>query len=117
MISLDLPWPPTTNTMYAVVRGRKILSKKGRIYKADVLQIVLQRGVNHSLSGRIKLYIDAFPPDKRRRDISNIIKAIEDALTNAGVWLDDSQIDELIVTRCEREKGGRVHIQVTQIEN
>ena len=37
--------------------------------------------------------------DKRRKDISNIAKAIEDGLTKAGLWADDSQVATLLLTR------------------
>jgi Holliday junction resolvase RusA-like endonuclease len=62
--------------------------------------------------GRIALAMDAFPPDRRRRDIDNIQKATLDALEHAGVYQDDSLIDMLFTRRCEVVPGGKVHIQI-----
>ena len=36
--------------------------------------------------------IEAWMPDKRVRDLDNLLKAPLDALTRAGFWVDDSQI-------------------------
>ena len=58
------------------------------------------------LTCRLGLKLVLNVPDKRKRDISNCVKAVEDSLTKAGVWLDDSQIDRLIVERGVQTKGG-----------
>ncbi|NBW23084.1 MAG: RusA family crossover junction endodeoxyribonuclease, partial [Caulobacteraceae bacterium] len=42
---------------------------------------------------------EAFPPDKRKRDLDNVLKSLLDALTHANVWDDDSQIDDLRIYR------------------
>jgi Holliday junction resolvase RusA-like endonuclease len=39
----------------------------------------------------------SFPPDARRRDIDNYNKALFDALTHAGIWEDDSQVQRMLV--------------------
>jgi crossover junction endodeoxyribonuclease RusA len=38
-----------------------------------------------------------YPPDARRRDIDNYNKALFDALTHAGIWEDDSQVQRMLV--------------------
>jgi crossover junction endodeoxyribonuclease RusA len=45
-------------------------------------------------------------------DIDNRVKAALDALTHAGVYDDDSQIDELFVARGDIVKGGRCQVMV-----
>jgi crossover junction endodeoxyribonuclease RusA len=51
-------------------------------------------------------------PDRRARDLDNLPKALLDALTHAGLWEDDSLIDELHIFRCGPIKGGCVVVQV-----
>ena len=46
----------------------------------------------------MKLTLSVYPPDKRKRDIDNILKALLDSLTNAKVYLDDSLIKQLDIT-------------------
>ena len=63
------------------------------------------------------VFVRAFMPDKRRRDIMNLEKILSDSLTSAGVWLDDSQIDDFRIVRGSVEKGGRVEVVITEILN
>jgi crossover junction endodeoxyribonuclease RusA len=47
--------------------------------------------------------------------LDNVPKAVFDALTHAGVWQDDSQIDDMRVTRCNVFKGGAVRVSVQEV--
>lgn len=105
-----LPWPPSVNTYYAVVNGRKILSKKGRLYKAECKVAMLEQGVKRGLQGDICMTIYARPPDSRRRDLDNILKPILDALTEYGAWDDDSQVSDLRIQRFNKKKGGEISV-------
>ena len=48
---------------------------------------------------RLSLFICAFPPDKRHRDLDNILKALEDSLQHAEVYKNDYQIDSIYIKR------------------
>ena len=52
-------------------------------------------------------------PDKRRRDLDNLLKATLDSLTHAGVWSDDSQIDALSIRRFPI--GGMLKVRIEEI--
>ncbi|EFX26484.1 putative holliday junction resolvase, partial [Escherichia coli O55:H7 str. USDA 5905] len=56
--------------------------------------------------------IIAEPPDKRRRDLDNILKAPLDALTHAGVLMDDEQFDEINIVRGQPVSGGRLGVKI-----
>ncbi|EFX11908.1 hypothetical protein ECO9389_10344, partial [Escherichia coli O157:H- str. 493-89] len=47
----------------------------GERYRRDVALIVRQQRLKLNLSGRLAIKIIAEPPDKRRRDLDNILKA------------------------------------------
>ena len=115
MITLVLPYPPSVNSYWRNLAGRTVLSKKGRLYKTAVCRAVIAAGGNKKLTGRLAVSIVLHPADKRKRDIDNSIKAIGDGLQSAGVYLDDSQIDRLTVTRGEIEKGGIALVTVATI--
>ena len=66
------------------------------------------------MGGRIALAMDAFPPDKRVRDIDNLMKPTLDSLQHAGVFFDDEQIDILIGRRREVVKGGRLDVRINE---
>ena len=108
MVTVVLPWPPSVNSYWRSYRGRNILSKRGRLYKEAAGRAVLAAGANRHLSGRLRVKLVAYPPDNRRRDLDNLAKGVLDSMQGAGVYLDDSQVDELIITRAEVERGGVV---------
>ena len=102
---LTLPYPPSVNTYYTTVAGRRVLSAKGRQYK-ELVWAETRGSLCFPACVRLSVSIALYPPDKRRRDLDNTLKSLLDALTAASVWADDSQIDELTVTRREVAKGG-----------
>jgi Holliday junction resolvase RusA-like endonuclease len=65
---------------------------------------VLQRAGSVG-EARLRIDIECRMPDRRRRDVDNVPKAVLDALTHAGFWSDDSQIDDMRVWRSELMEG------------
>ena len=76
--------------------------------------IVRQQRLKLNLSGRLAIKIIAEPPDKRRRDLDNILKAPLDALTHAGLLIDDEQFDEINV-RGQTVPGGRLGVKIYEL--
>ncbi len=113
MIRLTLPWPPALNHLYATFRGRRILSRDGRAYHQRIA--VMLRGKRPTMTERLRVVIEAFPPDRRRRDIDGVCKALLDSLTKAGVWTDDSLIDDLRILRRDVVKGGSILLSAEPI--
>lgn len=116
--TVTLPWPPSTNRIWrnVAVRGRPrtLLSDEGRRFRAAVGQLCADCHLyGLRLDGRLQVEILAFPPDRRLRDLDNLQKAPLDALTHAGVWLDDSQIDRLMVERGKVVKGGELQVTIS----
>lgn len=66
--------------------------------------------------GGLAVTVDLMPPDKRKRDIDNIQKAILDSLTKAKVWTDDSQVKHISVTMQTPMKGGSAMVTVSTME-
>lgn len=55
-------------------------------------------------------------PDNRRRDLDNFGgKALLDALTHAGVWLDDSQVRRLSMEWGENVRSGKAVVQIRRL--
>ena len=113
---IELPYPPSVNHCWRRVGPRTLISREGRAFRRNVCALLRGNGPRKPpAGGRIALCMDAFPPDRRRRDLDNTMKAICDSLEHAGVYEDDSQIDLLIVRRREPTKGGKAVVQVSEL--
>ena len=111
-----LPWPPSVNRYWRHVGRRVLISREGRAFRRNVCALLGGGGARKPpVSGRIALAMDAFPPDRRRRDLDNLPKAVQDSLAHAGVYEDDSQIDLLIVRRCQVVRGGKLEVRIHDI--
>lgn len=116
MVELTIPFPPTMNTYWRygqLKNGARMhmISKKGREFTKQVEALCIEH-VGAFSDGRLSVSIHLYPPDKRRRDIDNYIKAAFDAITKAGVWGDDEQVDVLHVYRREIVKGGKAEVKI-----
>ena len=112
-----LPWAPSVNRLWRSVNGRTILSAVGREYRAAGLAALLPQSPHRwPAESRLSVSITVFPPDRRRRDIDNMLKAPCDLLTHGGVYADDSQIDELLIRRGPVVAGGRVEVQIREVQ-
>jgi len=112
-MTLTLPWPPSINHYWRHVGRRVLISREGRTFRRNVCALLGGGGPRKPpADGRIALCMDAFPPDRRRRDLDNIAKPVLDALEHAGVYLDDSQIDLLLTRRRDIVKGGNLEIEM-----
>lgn len=123
MITLLLPFPPSVNTYWrhptkGKLAGRHLISEKGRQYREDVIYTLgLSKTLLRRMEGRLSVRIVAHVPDRRQRDLDNMLKALLDALTHAGVWHDDSAIDHLSIQRGPIKSGGEVQITIEEMSD
>ena len=117
MITLTLPFPPSVNRIWRNFGGRTILSAIGRKYRQDVQLAIAQNGSPRLGSMRVAVTIVVHAPDRRKRDLDNVCKAILDGLQHAGVFDDDSQVDKLLVLRHPSDKTDpRVVVSISEYQ-
>lgn len=119
-IEIELPWPPSTNQMWRNVtingKQRTLVSKRGRDFRQQVAQRCLVSGIaGKKITGRVAVELVAMEPDRRRRDLDNLLKSTFDSLTHAGVWEDDSQVDDLRIRRGQIVKNGCLHMVIKEL--
>lgn len=113
-VKIELPFPPSVNSYWRMFQNRMIISKAGRDYRKAVQDAVLLQRANKHIGGSVYVVIEAFRPDNRVRDLDNLLKASLDGLAHSGVFLDDSQIQDLRIFWA-KEKGGKLMISVGRL--
>ena len=101
LITLEIDGlPPTVNMMYRGLHGHRFKTQDTLAYQNYVTDKL--RKLWHSrppYDGRAEFAITYHTHSRRRWDIDNRVKALQDCLSLAGVIKDDSQIDKLMVER------------------
>jgi len=126
VLQLELPWPPSVNHYWVtrVIKHRvaKFVGQKGKEFREAVKQAVephLSHCEEHFKGeARLAVVVTIISPDKRKRDVDNLCKALLDAMEHAGAYDDDSQIDSLVLMRDRKhiESGGRVIVGIARIK-
>ena len=102
LLSLELEGlPPTLNHMYrSTASGRRYKTVAGKEYQQLVSNAIMEKWSSRSTyTGAVGLRVLFETATRRRWDIDNRIKALQDCFSMAGVIADDRQIDELYVRR------------------
>jgi crossover junction endodeoxyribonuclease RusA len=111
VIELELPYPPSVNHLYRRVGVRTLISREGRRYRNEVCSLLAAAKVP-MFKGPVRLEIEIYPPDRRRRDVDNTQKALLDALEHGGLYRDDGQITKLEIERREPVPGGKAIVRI-----
>jgi Holliday junction resolvase RusA-like endonuclease len=117
LVEVDVP--PSVNNLYISVRRKgachRVLTSEGRNYKqvAGWAIIDAARECDWEYNGeRLSMCLDISFKDRRRRDITNCIKIIEDAASEV-LGFDDTMVDAFLVRRVAPNKkrpGARLYI-------
>jgi Holliday junction resolvase RusA-like endonuclease len=105
--------PLSTNQLYRSVRGRSIISEKGRANKDALGWEARSQYRGKPLSGPLAIEVHIAWPDRRRHDWDNL-KVLYDAM-NGIVWDDDNQICDAHVIRELGSKEPGVELRVWEV--
>jgi crossover junction endodeoxyribonuclease RusA len=116
MMRFILPFPPSVNHYWGTSGRRRFISAAGVAFRTHVCKMVLSTGFKVPIScGPVKIKVELRRPDHRRRDIDNHCgKALLDALTHAGVWVDDSQVVDIHAWWGPNEKPGFAIVEIEE---
>lgn len=124
-LRFSLPWPPSVNTYWRHIvlggkfkkaRAQVLISEQGREYRVAVAKAVHEQQVPRgAVRGRLAVSIVAHPPDRRTRDLDNLLKGCLDSLKHAGVFADDGDIDALQVRRGSVVADGYLDMAIAEI--
>ena len=115
MIELWLPYPPSANNLWRSARGR---TYRSRTYTDWLLEagLLAKQCLKEPIKGPYKLSITAARPDKRKRDLDNLLKPISDLLTSIGAIEDDHLCEMLTARWVTVGDGVAVRLEAAGIE-
>lgn len=114
MITLSLPFPPSANRLWRAFRGRQIKSAEYRAWLLKAQAAIESACIGGSIPGAYHLEIHATRPDRRARDLDNLIKPLSDSLAAAGLVLNDSKAASIFAAWSPSApvKGGAITINL-----
>jgi Holliday junction resolvase RusA-like endonuclease len=92
--------PPSTNTLFVNIPGRgRVKNGKYRTWQLEAIPIL--RTSLTPIQGAVKMHYHLSLGTSFRGDISNRIKALEDAVVEAGIIEGDTHkiVSEILITR------------------
>ena len=102
---LTIPFPPTLNHNIGRRGGRYYQSGEYKSFLTQVSWLWLKAVPRDwNKEARYSVVVELIYNTQRRYDVDNRVKPILDALTHAGTWNDDAQVDEILVVRGEVDK-------------
>jgi crossover junction endodeoxyribonuclease RusA len=111
-----LPFPPSVNHYWRTRRQgfRQItyVSKQGVAFQKAVAKVVHQRP---NTRRRLAVTMQLQRGDAQEYDIDNYVKSTLDALQKAGVFMNDRQVDRLVIERLPYGKVGLCNVTVEEI--
>lgn len=108
---IQLPYPPSINHAYFTsTNGKRFLKPKAAAFKEYVTLLVASgRQRFGGVPFPFTIVVSVWTPDKRKRDLDNLLKVLQDA-TCAGLRVDDSTVSTLMVLRRGVIDGGMVEL-------
>ena len=117
-ITLDLPYPPSVNNYWRRVGNRTLLSRAARQFRKRVSDLwFLEKNIFHKRGfgdKHVAVNIIVHPPDRRKRDLDNVLKPVLDAIQHAGLVNDDSQVKALSLKFAECIPDGKVCVTIVE---
>ena len=125
-VSIRLPMPPSANRYWeswvrpGTTRAMVHVGNEGQCFTEAVIaawKSHFDGWPPEPTTARLRLLVSVSYPTKAAVDLDNRVKPLQDALKKAGVYVDDSQIDDLRVIRGPiSPAGGFVEIILESIE-
>jgi crossover junction endodeoxyribonuclease RusA len=115
--SVLLPWPPKELSPNARVNWRKLRGPQspGERYKQTAWALCKEARLTVAPGdGWISLFITFSPPDRRRRDIDNMLASLKSGLDGIALALgvDDQRFGTITMTRGEPVKHGKIVVAI-----
>ena len=112
MISLQLPYPPSVWKLYTGFGKNRHKSTEYIKWLAAAATEVVTAPYREPIAGKFSVTILAGRPDKRKRDIDNIIKPTLDLLQNHELIEDDCLAESITAAWSPDVEKRRIYVMV-----
>ena len=117
-LAISLPLPPSINHQYATVRGRRILSKTSRNYKAMISRLVMlharktPRFAQYPKLNPIVLTLHFYFLTLLKRDLDGGLKIVQDGICEA-LEINDNLVMEIHLYKHVDRQNPRVDCELS----
>jgi len=96
LLKIILPFPPSVNRLWRASKGGKVYrSTKYTDWRNHALWALVGQCKGQKIEGPYVMTLEAVRPDKRRRDLGNLEKAVSDILQSANLIENDHLCEEM----------------------
>jgi len=95
IIRLELPLAPSTNRLWKIGKGGRMYKSPEYVAWLDEAGWMVKAQTKYQINGPYVIHISAVKPDKRRRDLDNLLKSTSDLLVKSKIVDDDSECHAL----------------------
>lgn len=116
LIQLTLPLPPSVNSQYATVNGRRVLSQEARRWKRSAEQILAKLDPPAAFlavarDGYLALFIDFYFETPLRRDLDGGLKIAQDVICRA-LGIDDRRVVDIHLVKRIDPLRPRIEVEI-----
>ena len=112
-VFINLPFPPSANGLYANRKGGRYRTKRYETW-ANAAGWDIKEQKPKRLEGRYHITLMVERKDNRKRDLSNLIKAVSDLLVEHQIIQDDSLEERVVLQWSDTVKGCLVILEPTE---
>lgn len=114
-IEIEIERPPSVNRLWRASKGGTVYRSPAYVvWRKQAAWEIIAQAKKNKIKGPFKLEMTVQRPDQRKRDLDNLLKAVLDALQDAGTIDSDSDC-QWIVARWEGE-GNKCHLCLTKLK-
>jgi len=105
-------FPPSTNNLFIPFKGKGLIKNKGyRTWQDANAWIIRQQIGLVKIEGQFEIHFVFERPDRRKRDLDNLIKASLDCIVNARV-IDDDFLCQKLTAEWINRYGRTVYCEI-----
>jgi len=113
---IRLPYPPSVNKYKTIIRGKMVNCSKFEQFYKECYYLSKKEKWGKFKDVNLSIDIVVYHPDRRKRDLDNLLKATLDSLKYSKIIDDDFFVQKLSISRGGISKPGYLTIDISEIK-